>query len=58
MLLLVVGSFVFIPCLVLAHPSFGPIARGLVPGVQGGISSTAILLIVAIVGTTVAPWRR
>jgi Mn2+/Fe2+ NRAMP family transporter len=57
MLLLVVGSFVFIPCLVLAHPRFAPIARGLVPGVQGGISSAAILLIVAIVGTTVAPWQ-
>ena len=28
-----------------------------VPGVQGGLNSTAVLLIIAIVGTTVAPWQ-
>ncbi len=28
-----------------------------VPGIQGGASSTAVLLIIAIVGTTVAPWQ-
>jgi Mn2+/Fe2+ NRAMP family transporter len=28
-----------------------------VPGVQGGVSSNAVLLIIAIVGTTVAPWQ-
>src|SRR6201996_7318102 len=28
-----------------------------VPGVQGGVSSDAVLLIIAIVGTTVAPWQ-
>ena len=27
------------------------------PGVQGGVSSNAVLLIIAIVGTTVAPWQ-
>ena len=29
----------------------------MVPGIQGGASSTAVLLIIAIVGTTVAPWQ-
>ena len=29
----------------------------LVPSIQGGASSTAVLLIIAIVGTTVAPWQ-
>lgn len=58
MLLLVVGSFVFIPCVVLAHPRIGPVLHGtFVPGVEGGVSGSAILLIVAIVGTTVAPWQ-
>ena len=58
MLLLVVASFVFVPCVILAHPTAGPVVRGLVvPGVEGGVSSAAILLIVAIVGTTVAPWQ-
>ena len=28
-----------------------------VPSIQGGASSTAVLLIIAIVGTTVAPWQ-
>jgi Mn2+/Fe2+ NRAMP family transporter len=28
-----------------------------VPGIQGGVNSTSVLLIIAIVGTTVAPWQ-
>ena len=28
-----------------------------VPGIAGGASSTSVLLIIAIVGTTVAPWQ-
>ena len=27
------------------------------PGIQGGANSTSVLLIIAIVGTTVAPWQ-
>jgi Mn2+/Fe2+ NRAMP family transporter len=47
-----------IPLAVLAHPRASPVAHGfLVPGVQGGVTSTAVLLIIAIVGTTVAPWQ-
>jgi Mn2+/Fe2+ NRAMP family transporter len=57
MLTFVVGSLVFIPCFFLAHPQAGPIVRGVVPGVLGGVTGPAILLIVAIVGTTVAPWQ-
>ncbi|HEV2254833.1 MAG TPA: NRAMP family divalent metal transporter [Streptosporangiaceae bacterium] len=58
MLAFVAGSAVVIPLFFLAHPRVGPIVRGtLVPGVQGGITGGAILLIVAIVGTTVAPWQ-
>ena len=57
MLLLVVASLVVIPCFFLAHPAAGPILRGFVPGVRGGITGSAILLIVAVVGTTVAPWQ-
>jgi Mn2+/Fe2+ NRAMP family transporter len=57
MLSFVAGSLVFIPCFFLAHPRLGPIARGFIPGVQGGVTGSAILLIVAVVGTTVAPWQ-
>ena len=36
----------------------GDIAHhALVPSIAGGASSTAVLLIIAIVGTTVAPWQ-
>ncbi len=57
MLLTVVASLVVVPCFFLAHPTAGPILQGLVPGVQGGVNGPAILLIVAVVGTTVAPWQ-
>jgi NRAMP (natural resistance-associated macrophage protein)-like metal ion transporter len=58
MLLFVVANFLVIPLVVFSHPHLGPVVHGLlIPGVQGGVSSTAILLIIAIVGTTVAPWQ-
>jgi Mn2+/Fe2+ NRAMP family transporter len=51
-------SLLVIPLAVLAHPDPVAVARGfLVPGVQGGLTSTSALLIIAIVGTTVAPWQ-
>jgi NRAMP (natural resistance-associated macrophage protein)-like metal ion transporter len=58
MLLFVVGNFLIIPLVVFSHPSAGPIVHGLfVPGIAGGANSTSVLLIIAIVGTTVAPWQ-
>jgi NRAMP (natural resistance-associated macrophage protein)-like metal ion transporter len=47
-----------IPMLLLSHPQWGSAARHfVVPGIKGGLSSDAVLLIIAIVGTTVAPWQ-
>ncbi|MCL5048538.1 MAG: divalent metal cation transporter [Firmicutes bacterium] len=58
MLIFVVANFLVIPLAIFAHPHVGPIIRGfVVPGVKGGINSTSILFIIAIVGTTVAPWQ-
>ncbi len=58
MFVFVAGNFLAIPLAIEAHPRLGPIARGfVVPGVAGGLNSTSVLLIVAIVGTTVAPWQ-
>ena len=58
MYVFVVANFLVIPLLVLAHPHLGDIAEHtFVPGIRGGASSTAVLLIIAIVGTTVAPWQ-
>jgi Mn2+/Fe2+ NRAMP family transporter len=47
-----------IPMLVLAHPQWGQVAKSfVVPTISGGVTSDAVLLIIAIVGTTVAPWQ-
>ena len=51
-------NVLLVPLLWLCHPDYQQVARGiLVPGVQGGMSSDAVLLIIAIIGTTVAPWQ-
>jgi NRAMP (natural resistance-associated macrophage protein)-like metal ion transporter len=51
-------SLLVIPLAVISHPDPVAVARGfLVPGIHGGLTSTAALLIIAIVGTTVAPWQ-
>jgi Mn2+/Fe2+ NRAMP family transporter len=58
MYLFIVANFLVVPLLVMVHPGGGEIAdHTFVPGIQGGASSTAVLLIIAIVGTTVAPWQ-
>ncbi|MGW5108946.1 NRAMP family divalent metal transporter [Nocardia sp. NPDC004123] len=47
-----------IPMLLLSHPDWGRAAKDfVVPGVEGSWTSDAVLLIIAIVGTTVAPWQ-
>jgi NRAMP (natural resistance-associated macrophage protein)-like metal ion transporter len=58
MFIFVVANFLVIPLAVMSHPSPQSFVHGLVtPGVQGGFNSTSVLLIIAIVGTTVAPWQ-
>ncbi|HYB29631.1 MAG TPA: NRAMP family divalent metal transporter [Solirubrobacteraceae bacterium] len=58
MYVFVVTNFVAIPLAILSHPHLAPVLHAAVtPGVQGGINSTSMLLIIAIVGTTVAPWQ-
>uniref|UniRef100_UPI001C2103BB Nramp family divalent metal transporter n=1 Tax=Nocardia alni TaxID=2815723 RepID=UPI001C2103BB len=51
-------SVLQVPLVLMSHPHWAHAARDfVVPGVQGGFSSDAVLLIIAIVGTTVAPWQ-
>jgi NRAMP (natural resistance-associated macrophage protein)-like metal ion transporter len=58
MFLFVFANLLVIPLFFLSHPHAGPIVRHLfVPGIHGGASSDAVLLLIAIVGTTVAPWQ-
>jgi len=54
------GSLLLIPLYLMAHPAATQMARGfVVPGLPGGSGGMAavMLLIIGIVGTTVAPWQ-
>jgi NRAMP (natural resistance-associated macrophage protein)-like metal ion transporter len=58
MFVFIFANFLVIPLAVMSHPHAGPFFKGfVVPGVHGGFNSTSVLLIIAIVGTTVAPWQ-
>ena len=57
---LCVGSLLLVPLYVLAHPGVGQMATGFVlPSIPGGSGQlgTTLLLVIGIVGTTVAPWQ-
>jgi NRAMP (natural resistance-associated macrophage protein)-like metal ion transporter len=54
------GSLLLIPVYLMAHPASGQMARDFViPAMPGGSGqlATVMLLIIGIVGTTVAPWQ-
>jgi Mn2+/Fe2+ NRAMP family transporter len=54
------GSVLLIPLFLMVHPPAAQMARGFaVPGLPGGQGqmATVMLLIIGIVGTTVAPWQ-
>ena len=54
------GSLLLIPLYLVSHPSGAAMARGFAePGLPGGSGqmATVMLLIIGIVGTTVAPWQ-
>jgi Mn2+/Fe2+ NRAMP family transporter len=58
MLAFIASSMVLFPLAFMSHPAYRASAyHSVVPGVYGGVTSDAILLIIAIVGTTVAPWQ-
>jgi Mn2+/Fe2+ NRAMP family transporter len=58
MFVFIAVSLILIPLALTSYPHWGSIGyHFVVPGVQGGVTSTAVLLIIAIVGTTVAPWQ-
>jgi NRAMP (natural resistance-associated macrophage protein)-like metal ion transporter len=54
------GSLLLVPVYVLSHPQVGEMARGFaIPSIPGGSGQlgTVLLLVIGIVGTTVAPWQ-
>ncbi|MFI5779733.1 NRAMP family divalent metal transporter [Nocardia sp. NPDC051570] len=54
---LIAINIVMFPLAFMVHPSVSESAKGLIPSFPGGLNSTLLLLIVSIVGTTVAPWQ-
>jgi Mn2+/Fe2+ NRAMP family transporter len=53
------GSLLLVPIYFLAHPGTGRMASGFVPSMPAGSGgmATLMLLVIGIVGTTVAPWQ-
>jgi NRAMP (natural resistance-associated macrophage protein)-like metal ion transporter len=58
MMLFIAVNFVVVPLAVVTHPHWSSaLHHVVVPGVRGGATSTAVLLIISIIGTTIAPWQ-
>jgi len=58
MFVFVFANLLVIPLFFISHPHYGTIAHDfVVPGIRGGANSTSVLLIIGMVGTTVAPWQ-
>jgi len=58
MFVFVFANFLVIPLFFMAKPHASSIAHDFfIPGIQGGANSASVLLIIAMVGTTVAPWQ-
>ena len=57
-MLLVLGSLLLVPVFLWVHPPFAQMAHDLaVPHLPAGKLSEVMLLVIAIVGTTIAPWQ-
>jgi Mn2+/Fe2+ NRAMP family transporter len=57
MFALIAVNIAVIPVALAAHPTVGDSLRGLIPQLPGNHDSTVLMVIMAIVGTTVAPWQ-
>ena len=58
MMLFVAINVLIVPLLIATHADAHATMHGLtVPSIRGGASSSGILLIISIIGTTVAPWQ-
>ena len=57
LIVLVVANFMTFPMAYFAHTSVTSTVSGAVPSLPGGLNATMLLLVVAVVGTTVEPWQ-
>jgi Mn2+/Fe2+ NRAMP family transporter len=57
MFVLIAANVAIIPVALSVHPTIGGSVRGLIPSLPGHPDSIVLMVIMAIVGTTVAPWQ-
>ena len=57
LIVLVIANFVTFPMAYFAHAGVASTVSGAVPSMPGGLNATILLLIVAVVGTTIEPWQ-
>lgn len=58
MMVFIAVNLVVVPLLLTAHPNYhAALHSAFVPSIRGGTSSAGLLLIISIIGTTVAPWQ-
>jgi Mn2+/Fe2+ NRAMP family transporter len=57
LILLVIGNLATFPLVWFAHTSVTSTVEGAVPSLPGGLNAGLLLLVVAIVGTTIEPWQ-
>jgi Mn2+/Fe2+ NRAMP family transporter len=55
-LLLCVLKLIDIPAAFMVHPDVSKVAQGFVPNLPGGLTSNLFFLLMANIGTTIAPW--
>jgi NRAMP (natural resistance-associated macrophage protein)-like metal ion transporter len=55
-LLLCVLNLIYIPAAFLVHPNVSQIVQGVVPNLPGGLTGGLFFLLMANIGTTIAPW--
>ena len=55
-LALCVLNLIYIPAAIMVHPNIGAVLGGFVPNIPGGNLSQLLFLLMANIGTTIAPW--
>ncbi len=57
MYLMIAADLALIPLALISHPHPASVAAGMIPTLGGGSATSTLLLLVALVGTSIAPWQ-
>ena len=55
-LVLCVLNLIYIPAAFMVHPNVSQVVRGVIPNLPGGLSGGLFFILMANIGTTIAPW--